>query len=205
MANKILIIGTNNEGKFKEIKEILKNIPFKLKMPKDLGITKQPKETGKTYKENAIIKAKFYAKKTGLNTLAEDSGIEIQAFPNQFGHKTRRWGAGEKATDTEWLNYFMNKIKSKKNKKAEFICCCAVIINEKLKTFTGKCKGKITDKIETKILKGLPLSSVFKPHNEKKVYAALSKAQKNKISHRGKAISKAKITLLKMSTRELPN
>ncbi|MFA6550690.1 MAG: non-canonical purine NTP pyrophosphatase [Candidatus Gracilibacteria bacterium] len=196
----LLLIGTGNPGKFREIKEILHGLPLKFIMPQDLGIKDSPHESGKTYKENAKIKAKFYFEKSGgVNTLAEDSGIEIHALPNALGHQTRRWGKGEKASDTEWLTHFLKQMEkiSESKRTAEFKCTTALIWNKKTYIFEGSCKGKITHRPEAPILKGLPLSSCFRPDSQKKVYAALSAHAKNKISHRGQAISKAKNLITK--------
>jgi len=169
-------------------------------MPKTLGINAAPAETGSTHLQNAKIKAKFFHKKSNeLPTLAEDSGIEVKYFKNQLGHKTRRWGKGEKASDHTWLNHFLKEMKNvPRNKRgAEFKCCAVLIWQDKPHIFYGSCKGKITRHIEAPILKGLPLSSCFKPNESKKVYAALSTKEKNRISHRGKAIRKAKTFLEK--------
>ncbi|HBB03207.1 MAG: RdgB/HAM1 family non-canonical purine NTP pyrophosphatase, dITP/XTP pyrophosphatase [Candidatus Peregrinibacteria bacterium GW2011_GWF2_38_29] len=197
----LLLIGTSNPGKFNEIKEVLHGLPLKFIMPQDLGIKDSPHESGKTYKANAKIKAKFYFEKSGgINTLAEDSGIEIHALPNALGHKTRRWGKGEKASDAEWLTHFLKQMSrvSESKRTAEFKCTAVLIWNKKTHIFEGSCKGKITHGPEAPILKGLPLSSCFRPDGQKKVYAALSAHAKNKISHRGQATSKAKTKLKKL-------
>ncbi|KKQ72096.1 MAG: hypothetical protein UT33_C0005G0017 [Candidatus Peregrinibacteria bacterium GW2011_GWC2_39_14] len=202
----LLLIGTSNLGKFREIKEVLRGLPLKFVMPQDLGIIDSPHESGKTYKANAKIKAKFYFEKSGgVNTLAEDSGIEIHALPNALGHKTRRWGKGEKASDTEWLTHFLKQMEKVPESKrtAEFKCTAALIWNKKTYTFEGSCKGKITHRPEAPILKGLPLSSCFRPNGQKKVYAALSAHAKNKLSHRGQAISKAKLIIYSLSSSTL--
>jgi len=195
-----LLIGTNNPGKFKEIKEILSDLNVKCIMPKEIGISTSPEETGSTHLENAKIKAEFFYKQSGgMPTLAEDSGIEVEFFKNQLGHKTRRWGKGEKANDRVWLNHFLKEMeKAPSNKRnAEFKCCAVLILKGKQYVFNGSCKGKITRGAEAPILKGLPLSSCFKPNGLKKVYAALSTKEKNLVSHRGKAIRKAKVFLKK--------
>lgn len=191
----LLLIGTSNPGKFREIIEVLHDLPVKFIMPQDLKITEKPHESGKNYKENAKIKAKFYFEKSGgINTLAEDSGIEIHALPKALGHQTRRWGKGEKATDKTWLKHFLKQMEKVPESKrtAEFKCTAVLIWNKHTYIFNGSCKGKITHRPEAPILKGLPLSSCFRPNGQKLVYAALEAHEKNKISHRGKAISKAK-------------
>lgn len=202
----ILLIGTNNIGKFKEITEVLRGLPLKFVIPHDLKIKEAPEESGKTHKQNAKIKAEFFHKKTGLNTLAEDSGIEVYNFPGQLGHKTRRWGKGKYASDEIWLKHFLEQMKNVPAAKrgAEFSCCAVLIWNNKTYIFHGKCKGKITREIEAPILKGLPLSSCFRPNCSRKVYAALSAHEKNRISHRGKAIHKARKFIYRSLSSDTP-
>jgi len=188
MINKLLI-ATHNYGKFKEIESALKDLPLKTYNLNDLKIKDDVLETGQTYEENAIIKAKFFQQIAQMPTLADDSGIEIEALKNELGVKTRRWGAGENASDQEWLDYFLKRMSQEKNKKACFFTTLAFLkdANSKAQIFIGKCHGIITAKIEADYLPGIPLSATFKPKGLDKVYSALSPAEKNKISHRGKA------------------
>lgn len=183
-----ILIGTTNPGKFKEIHEVLGDA-HELIMPKDIGINETPQETGTTYKENALIKANFYYEKSGhTTTIAEDSGIELEAFPGELGHLTRRWGKGENATDEEWLTHFLEIMQETQNKNAVFRCTTAVIHNGETTIFVGQCHGKILSQPQTAIPKGIPISSCFLPDGFDKVYAALTPTEKNKISHRGRAM-----------------
>ncbi len=192
-----LLIGTTNKGKFHEIGEVLSALPIALIAPQERGIDESPPETGLTYEENARIKSLFYFEKSGsLMTLAEDSGIEIDAFPNELGLKTRRWGAGEDATDEEWLAYFLDELKKKPEdmRTARFHCSAALTLsNEKTglpetHIFNGVCDGFLHIEPKTAIPHGIPLSACFQPDGFEKVYAALSPAEKNSISHRGRAM-----------------
>lgn len=195
-----LLIGTSNPGKFREITEILSGLPLKFVMPRDLKIKDVPHESGSNYGENAKIKARFFHKKTGLNVLAEDSGIEVDHFQGELGHQTRRWGKGASASDKRWLEHFLKSMHSVPDPKrtARFCCCAALIWNNRLHIFNAACRGRITHKPEAPILKGLPLSSCFRPTGSRKVYAALKTAEKNAISHRGKAMSKVKKFLVNL-------
>src|SRR3989338_5920977 len=123
-----LLIGTSNPGKFKEIEEMLEGLPAELLRLDMIDITEQPAETGEDYATNALLKARFYAKKSGMITLAEDSGIEVYAFPGELGHHTRRWGKGEHASDEEWLDYFLKKLKQQSDRRATFFCSAAVVV-----------------------------------------------------------------------------
>ncbi len=184
-----LLIATFNPGKFKEIIEILGPLPLKILFLKDIHLSGDSvKEDGKTFKENAYKKAKYFFEKTGILTLAEDSGIFVDALKDELGIKTRRWGAGEKVSDEEWIDYFMKRMKEEKNRNAKFICSAYLIGNEIEKKFEGETRGVITEKLMAQILPGLPLSSCFLPDGCDKVYAALTSNEKNQISHRGKAM-----------------
>ncbi|MFA5947506.1 MAG: non-canonical purine NTP pyrophosphatase [Candidatus Gracilibacteria bacterium] len=223
-----LLIATKNPGKFKEIKSAFEGSDFNLifleeilnpclsVMPTGRQAGRQVQddksfgrdgviddsdfvEDGETFEENAEKKARYYYEKFGVLTLAEDSGIVVEALKDELGIKTRRWGKGESASDEEWLDFFMNRIKDEKNRVAEFVCCVCVYDGGKNinKIFRGQTKGVIADNVFAPILIGLPLSSVFVPEGMDKAYAQLTSVEKNRISHRGKAIGKAKEFLIK--------
>lgn len=154
-------------------------------------------EDGATFKENAAKKAKFYAEKTGLMTLAEDSGILVEALKGGLGVKTRRWGAGEKASDEEWVEFFLGRMEGIVDRRAKFVCCACLVDKGGETFFEGETLGNITEKLMAPILKGLPLSSCFLPNGCDKVYAALSHEEKNRISHRGKAMNQVREFLQK--------
>jgi XTP/dITP diphosphohydrolase len=124
----------------------------------------------------------------------------VDALGDELGIETRRWGAGESATDDEWLDYFMKEMGARasadEQRGAKFVCNACLIWNEngveKFEHFEGETLGSIVDEISSEVLPGLPLSSVFLADGFDKVYAALSQEEKNAISHRGQAISKLK-------------
>ena len=187
-----LLIGTTNQGKFAEISEVLSMLPIKLFTPDDLSITEHPEETGSNYEENARLKCDFYAQKSNLPTLAEDSGIEIAAFPNELGFKTRRWGAGAHATDEEWLTHFLTELKKHPEElhRATFVCTAAFKLphNDTIHIFQGACPGRLLTTPQTAVPHGIPLSSCFIPDGFDNVYSALTPEEKNRISHRGRAM-----------------
>jgi XTP/dITP diphosphohydrolase len=187
-----ILIGTTNKGKFKEISEVLSSLPIELITPDTLGITEVPVETGENYEENALIKAKFYSEKSGLTTVAEDSGIEVDALPGKLGHLTRRWGKGENATDEEWLSHFLDMMKKQENRSATFKCTAAIIHEGKFHVFHGECRGQILTEPQVALPHGIPISACFVPEGMTKVYAALSPEEKNLISHRGRAMHQVK-------------
>lgn len=184
-----LLIGTNNEGKVIEISEVLSGLELELVTPESLSIASDPKESGASFKENAILKAKhFHALSGGLPTIADDSGIVVEALRNELGLHTRRWGAGPSAGDEEWIEHFLNRMKQEENKRAAFLCTLAYLDHRgDLHTFEGRCEGSITDALEANYLPGLPISACFKPDGYDRVFSALSIEQKNSTSHRGQA------------------
>lgn len=182
-----ILIATKNPGKFKEIAEFMKGLNLKFVSLCDLGIEQDFPENADSFEENALGKARFYSKLTGLPAIADDSGIFINALADELGVKTRRWGAGEKASDEEWLDYFMDRMKSEPDRGAKFVCAAAFSGPQGEIVFMGETFGQITDQLEAPIYPGIPLSSVFKPEGSDKVYSLLSPEEKNKISHRGKA------------------
>lgn len=182
-----ILIATKNPGKFKEIAEFMKGLNLQFLSLNDVGIDQDFPENALTFEENALGKARFYSKLSGLPVLADDSGIFINVLADELGVKTRRWGAGEKATDEEWLAYFMNRIALESDRSAKFVCAAAFVSPEAEKVFTGETFGQITGQLEAPVHPGIPLSSVFKPEGSDKVYSLLSLEEKNKISHRGKA------------------
>ena len=183
-----ICIGTNNKVKSIEISEVLAHLPIAIVSPSELGIAADPEETGDTYEENALIKARFFNQTSGLPTIADDSGIVIEALEGELGIHTRRWGAGATATDEEWIEYFLKRMSHEENKRAHFICTIAYIDPEGTEhIFEGRCSGTITESLEADYLPGLPISACFRPDSQEAVFSALSIEQKNSTSHRGKA------------------
>ena len=186
-----ILIATHNKGKYKELMEVLEDLPIEFVSLNDMKIEEDVEETGTTYAENAILKATFFGTLTGLPTIADDSGIHVDALNGELGVKTRRWGAGPDATDEEWLEFFLDRMWTEKDRKAEFVTNIAFWLPDRPPvTFQGECIGQILDKAQTEIEQGIPLSAVFLPNGKDKVYSAMSKEEKNEISHRGKAIKK---------------
>lgn len=155
----------------------------------DLGIREEYPEEGSTFEANALGKARFYHELSGLPTVADDSGLFVDALGDELGVKTRRWGAGEQASDEEWLNFFMRRMEKEPERRARFVCVAAYADGEQEMAFEGETQGQITLTVEAPIQPGIPLSSVFKADGCAIVYSALSPAEKAQWSHRGKAFA----------------
>ena len=189
-----LLIGTNNKGKLREIKALLpKNI--KIYSTSDYNL-KSPKENGKTFKENSLIKARFFSKKTNQICMSDDSGLEINLLNNQPGIYSARWGGKTNNFDLAIKKVFkkLNKeVSNWKNRKinAKFICALTIYWpSGKYKTTIGKIAGRISNK---KIgNKGFGYDPIFIPSGSKKTFGQISPKKKYKIDHRYKAFQKIK-------------
>lgn len=189
-----IIIGTNNGGKLREIKDLLpKN--YLISSPKDYGF-KSPKETGKTFLKNSLIKAKFFSRKSKKICLADDSGLEIDILNKQPGIYSARW-AGNKND----FNLAISKIYSKldsidklwKTKKihARFICALTIFgMKKKPLQSIGIIEGKISKK---KIgSNGFGYDPIFIPRGKKLTFGQMKPSEKHKIDHRAIAFRKIK-------------
>lgn len=194
-----LLLGTSNPGKVTEIRSAFAGLPLELLTPMDLGITENPREEGETFAENARQKATFYHSQSGgLATLADDSGILVEALQHELGIHTRRWGAGADVSDHHWISFFLERMRRESNKRARFLCALCVVDEEgREHFFEGTCDGVITDELEAEYLPGLPISACFRPDGFDRVYSALSVEEKNRVSHRGKALALCRVNLEK--------
>jgi XTP/dITP diphosphohydrolase len=191
---KKLLIATKNQGKVGEFKEFLKDLPFEIVSLKDLKITEDIEEDGKTYKENSQKKALYFSKLTNLPTIADDGGIEITALNNQPGVRSRRW-LGYEATDEELINHMLKISKElpKDNRQAFFKTIITLALpNGKVWSIPGEVEGIISDKPYLKLLKGYPYRSFFFLPKINKFYheGELSKAEERLYNHRYKAVQK---------------
>ena len=187
-----LLIGTNNKGKLREIKNLLpKNI--KIYSTYEFNL-KSPREDGKTFKENSLIKSKYFSKKTGLPCLADDSGLEIDLLDKNPGIYSARWagrnGNFKKAIKRVYreLNY-KNKHWKKKKIKARFICALSIsYLNKKIACVQGKIEGYIS--IKPKGTNGFGYDPIFIPEGKKKTFGEIKPERKYKIDHRFFAFKK---------------
>ena len=189
-----LVIGTNNPGKLREIKDLLPN-KLKIYSPNRLKI-KSPKENGKTFKENSLIKAKFFSNKAKMICLADDSGLEIDILDKKPGIFSSRWAGSKGNFNTAIKKVFKelsNKDKNWKNKKikARFICFLSIYWpNGKNISRNGKVEGFISSKKKGK--NGFGYDPIFIPTKRKMTFAQMSPSNKFKIDHRSRAFKKIK-------------
>ena len=189
-----LLIGTNNKGKYKEIKDLLPKY-IKTYSTSEFKL-KSPSEDGLTFAENSIIKSKYFSKKTKLICLADDSGLEIDILDKSPGIYSARWG-GRKGNFKKAINKVYREL-SKKDKnwklkkvKARFICALSICyLNKKIASVLGKVEGYIS--IKPKGKNGFGYDPIFIPKNKKKTFGQMSSLEKYKIDHRFIAFKKIK-------------
>jgi XTP/dITP diphosphohydrolase len=189
-----LLIGTNNKGKYKEIKDLLPKY-IKTYSTSEFKL-KSPREDGMTFTENSIIKSKYFSKKTRLICLADDSGLEIDLLDKSPGIYSARWG-GKKGDFNKAINRVYKEL-SKKDKnwkykkiKARFICALSICyLDKKIASVMGKVEGHISDKPKGK--NGFGYDPIFIPNNKRKTFGEMSLLQKYKIDHRFVAFKRIK-------------
>ena len=192
MSKNKLLLATNNQGKAREYKSLLGGIPYQLVTMADEGITTEVSETGATFQENAILKATVLAAESGLLTLADDSGLEVDALGDEPGVLSARY-AGENATDSDRIDFLLKKLDGvpENQRTARFRCVIAIASPEgNVKICSGECPGIITT--APRGYNGFGYDPIFYVPELGRTMAELSADEKNKISHRAKASEKAR-------------
>jgi XTP/dITP diphosphohydrolase len=183
------IAATKNKAKLKEIKDILYEFPFKILSMEDVGIKKDIVENGSTFKENALIKASEIYKVTGETVMADDSGLEVDYLDGAPGVHSSRF-AGEGKSDDEKsrkLLYLLKDVPFEK-RTARFVCAIAVVFTDgRYFTVEGTCNGYIGLKPEGE--NGFGYDPIFYMPEYNMTTAQMKAEEKNKVSHRGKALN----------------
>ena len=187
-----LLIGTNNSGKLREIRSLL---PKSVKIyPISSFNLRSPVENGKSFKENSLIKSKYFSKKTGLLCLADDSGLEIDFLNKNPGIYSARWG-GRQGDFNKAIRRVYRELNKKdknwKNKKikARFICALSIsYLNKKIVCVQGKVEGHISDKPRGR--NGFGYDPIFVPLKKRKTFGEIKPSQKYKMDHRYQAFKK---------------
>ena len=196
-----LLIATFNAGKLAEYKLIFQDLglPIQLVFLEDLGIKEKLKEIGKSFEENAILKARFYYQLAKIPTLADDGGIEIDYLGGEPGVKSRRW-PGYTATDEELVEIALEKLKGvpleKRGAKFKVVIAIAFSKNN-IHTSDGELKGILLEK-PTKIVPGYPFRSLFYLPEIGKTLGELRMEEEARVAHRKKALEKALPILKKL-------
>ena len=187
-----LLIGTNNKGKYREIKDLLPKY-IKTYSTSEFKL-KSPREDGLTFRDNSIIKSKYFSKKTNLICLADDSGLEIDILDKRPGIYSARWG-GKKGNFKKAIKRVYKELSQKdknwkqKKVKARFICALSICyLDKKIASVLGKVEGYIS--VNPKGKNGFGYDPIFIPKNKRKTFGEMSSLQKYKIDHRFVAFKK---------------
>ena len=183
-----LLLGTENPGKIREMRSLLQEVNAELVIPGDLGLDLNVDESGQTYAENASRKAQIYSNASGLLTLADDSGLEVDALNGAPGLYSARFSPKTDATDKDRCYYLLEQLRGiSRPWPARFHCTVAIAAPDGvIHIADGVCQGEIIP--EERGRSGFGYDPIFLVENMERTMAELSMAVKNQISHRGRAI-----------------
>jgi len=187
-----LLIASHNQGKINEFKKLLADWPFEIVSLIDVGIAENVEETGKTFEENARLKAEYYFKLSGLPTLSDDGGIEIDALNGEPGVKSRRW-KGREMTDQEMVDYTLERLNGvppeKRTARLKCVLCLKFPDRDAI-CADGAIEGVITEKPEVPLHPGYPFRCIFRVTKCNKIYEAMTPEEYASVSQRVAALKK---------------
>lgn len=196
-----LLIATNNQNKKREIDAILAPLSVETVTPKELGIDFDPIENGTTFEENAMIKARCGFDLTGIGTIADDSGLCVNALNGRPGIYSARYG-GEEATYSEKIAMLQQEIGDAEDRSASFECAIACVLSKDVAfTVTGRCVGEIAH--ESAGAGGFGYDPVFYIPSKQKTFSELTDEEKNAISHRGAALEALRKKLNEIQEKDI--
>ncbi len=193
-----LLLATGNKHKLDELKSLFQDLPYELVSPSEIGIDTRVDESGSSFEENARLKAVAFAASSHLLSLADDSGLEVDALGGEPGVLSARY-AGIDATDAKRIDFLLSRLKGipEGKRRATFRCVIAIAKPEgNVHLFTGECRGIIAFKPGGK--GGFGYDPIFYLPQLSKTMAELPQKEKNGISHRGRAAAKAHSFLLNL-------
>ena len=183
----LLILATTNKNKVKEFQEMLKDFPIEIRSLADFGPLPEAIEDGETFDDNAYKKAIHTAKILGFPAIADDSGLVVEALNGAPGVYSARY-AGEKATDKENVDKLLQDMQGIKNRHAAFQCVLSIAVpSGPALTYEGRCEGILLD--ERRGETGFGYDPIFYFEDLGKTFAECTMEEKNKVSHRGKALA----------------
>jgi XTP/dITP diphosphohydrolase len=195
-----LLLASNNQGKLKEMCSLLDDFPAQLVTPSEIGLALEVEETGKTYTENAVLKAQAYASAAHLPVLADDSGLEVDALGGAPGIYSARFSSKQTATDEDRRLYLLERLSGKPRPWiAKFRCVVALVDRSGIvHCAEGECAGEIIP--EERGDSGFGYDPIFLLPELGQTMAELGMEQKNQLSHRARAVHAARPMLLKTLT-----
>lgn len=189
-AKTIIVLATRNAGKVKEFQMMLEGYPVEIRGLGDFGPIPEAEEDGATFDDNAYKKALHTAKVLGLPAIADDSGLVVEALDGAPGVYSARY-AGEKATDSDNISKLLKAMEGKRNRKAAFECVISIAVPAgPALTYEGRCEGEITETPRGD--GGFGYDPVFFYPPLGKTFAEISLQEKNRVSHRGRALAEVR-------------
>lgn len=192
MTRKLLIMATNNEHKFKEVRQILDYKDILIKGLEEVGCYDDIPETADTLEGNALLKARYMYSHYGVDCFADDTGLEVEALDGQPGVFTARFGQmngyGNSHDADANMQCLLDKLQGKENRKARFRTVIALVCEGKEYIFEGIVEGEILT--EKSGQEGFGYDPIFSPEGKGISFAEMSAEEKNQISHRGRAVEK---------------
>lgn len=194
-----IVFATGNEGKLREIREILEGFEIEVISMKDVGIVDEVTENGKSFRENSLIKSRYVCEKSGLPVLADDSGLEIDYLDGGPGIYSARY----LGRDTDYYtknSIIIDKLKSAfdEERGARFVCAVSLVLPDGREFVTeGVMEGEIAHEIKGE--NGFGYDPIFYLPEYGMTSAEISREEKNKISHRGKALKKMRELIEKLA------
>ena len=192
-----LIFATNNQHKLEEVQELIGS-GFTLKSLGDVGFSEDIPETGITFRENASQKTRFLFDRLKMNCFADDSGLEVDALQGEPGVYSARYSGSRDPQEN--LELVLKKLQHSANRKARFKTVISLMLNGREYFFEGQAEGEITQ--EQSGTDGFGYDPIFKPEGYEVTFAEMSLQEKNRISHRAKAIEQL-ISFLKSVQAEI--
>ena len=183
-----LVLATHNKGKIREFQKVFSEIGWEAVPVADVSDAPDPEETGKTFKENALQKAHYYAKVTNLPVLSDDSGIIADVLGDRPGVYSARYAGSEGHNAEANMQKLLQNMQGVQNRKAQFRTAICLILDGKKHLFEGIVKGEIIK--EKRGSSGFGYDPIFVPEGYTKTFAEMGNETKNKISHRALAVEK---------------
>jgi len=182
------VLATANPGKVREMQEVLSGFDIELVTREDLGITLNVDETGSTFSENALLKAKAICEASGLPAIADDSGLIVDALDGGPGIDSSSFG-GADLDCNQRCAFLLEKLRGAEQRSAKFVCTIVCLFPDgRVITAEGECRGEIA--VSPRGVEGFGYDPVFMANGSTKTMAELTPEDKHRISHRGKALRK---------------
>ncbi|MCP5061890.1 MAG: RdgB/HAM1 family non-canonical purine NTP pyrophosphatase [Ignavibacteriae bacterium] len=195
-----IIFATGNKGKLKEVKNIFNNTKWEIISLSDLGFNEEIEETGKTFEENAYIKADTIFEKYNIPVIADDSGLLVEQLDNKPGVYSARFAGPNASYDDNNKKLLYDLENFNQPHKAKFVCNAVFVSNQNRFSVEGELKGEITNTYKGS--NGFGYDPLFKPENYSVTLAEMTLDEKNKISHRAIAFNKLKQKMLELTSQQ---